>query len=226
MSVELYFVPILAKALAQPDVHQSLKNAFALIERLGHQERHAEGHGNFWRFMSESHSRRQLLNEQTIRAAILRIAEGTYPEIEGGAEPGPMEKDQSRLLENEYDALCQEFSRIAPKARAPVVRILCNGLEIGQVSMPTKPGRQTVDGINPGHYTLKLDCGLVIWEGQLSARDLIWTQAYGERCIELAAETTEIGRQPTREIQIPEVAVTLRTFAGLETGSLEIELSR
>ena len=94
-----------------------------------------------------------------------------------------------------------------------------------QVSLPTKPAHRTVDGIHPGLYTLKLDSGMVIWEGQLSARDLIWAEAFGGKNLDLAAETFDIRRRPARKIEVSEAAVTLRTFAGLETGSLEIEFT-
>lgn len=225
MSRELYFVPILTKALAEPDVKRSLENAFASIQLLGHQKRYAEGYHNFCKFMSESYWRRQLLNEQAIRMVILKCAEGTSAEMRGWEELAPIEKGQVLRFRNEHEALCQEFGRFATGARAPVVQVLCNGRKLGQVSFSTKAGRRTLDGINPGHYSLKLDSGLVIWEGQLYARDLIWTEAFGGKNLNLAAETSDIRRLPAREVEVPEAALTLRTFAGLETGSLEIELT-
>ncbi|MHC4116582.1 MAG: hypothetical protein ACYSWO_03635 [Planctomycetota bacterium] len=225
MSLELYFVPILAKALARPDVKKSLEEAFAAIKRLGHQKDYTEGFRNFCRFMSESDSRRQLLNEQAIRTAILRYAESTCPEAEVWEELCPIEKDQNPQFRNEYAALRQEFSLSARGIPVPIIQVLCDGKALAQVRFPTRPARRIIDSVKPGLYTLKLNCGLVIWEGQLCTRDLIWTQAYRGKNLKLAAETSDIRRRPVREIQVPEAAIIMRTFACLETGSLEIELT-
>jgi len=225
MSLELYFVSILEKALTQTDVKKSLEDAFAAIEQMGDQKGYAEGYYNFCRFMSESCRRRQLLNEQVNRTAFLRYAERTCPEAEVWEELGPKAKDQRPRFTNEYEALRREFDRSARGTPVPIVLVLCDGRELAQVRFPTKPARQTVDSIAPGLYTLQLDCGLAIWEGQLYPRDLIWTQAYRRKNLKLAAETSDIQRRPVREVQIPEAAMILRTFAGLETGSLEIELT-
>lgn len=225
MNPGLYFVPILAKAVAQPNTKKSLEEAFTEIQRLRYRKNYAEGFHNFCRFMSESYRRRQLLNEQVIRTAILQWADGKGPQVYDWEEPVPMEKDQLLSFRREYETLRQEFSRSTRETRAPIVLVLCEGRELMHVRFPKRPTRQNVDGIAPGYYTLKLDCGLVLWEGKFHSRDLIWTQAYRGKNLKLAAETSDIRRQPVREIRIPEAAVILRTFAGVETGSLEIELT-
>jgi len=226
MSHNLYFIPILAKALTQADVRKSLDNAFALIERLGHQELYAEGYRNFHQFMSESFKYRQLLDEQAVRAALLSHIESTAAETKVRDFLDQIQKDKSLRFKEEHEALCRELELCTERTWIPTFHVICNGRELDQVSFPTQPGRRTVDGISPGHYVLKLDSGLVIWDGRLNARDLIWTQAFGERNLELAAETIEIRRRPVRVIQVPEAAMILRTFAALEVGSLEIELTR
>jgi len=226
MSHNLYFIPILAKALTQADVRKSLDNAFALIERLGHQQIYQEGYRNFCRFMSESFAHRQLLDEQTVRAALLRHIESTTAETKVCDLLDQIQKDKSLRFKEEHEALYREFELCTERTWIPTFHVICNGRELKRMSFPIKPGRRTVDAISPGHYTLKLDSGLVVWEGQLNARDLIWTQAFGEKDLELVAETIEIRHRPVREIQVPEAAMILRTFAGLEAGSLEIELTR
>jgi len=225
MSHNLYFIPILAKALTQADARKSLDNAFALIERLGHQELYAEGYRNFRQFMSESFKYRQLLDEQAVRAAMLSHIESTAAETKVRDFLDQIQKDKSLRFKEEHEALCREFDLCTQRTRIPTIQVICNGRELEQVSFPTQPGRRTVDGISPGHYVLKLDSGLVIWDGRLNAPDLVWTQALGERDLELAAETIEIRSRPVREIQVPEAAMILRTFAALEAGSLEIELT-
>lgn len=226
MSHDLYFIPVLAKALSKADVQKSLDNAFYLIERLGHQRLYAEGYHNFRRFMSELFARRQLLEEQTVRTAMLNHIESTFTETKVCALLEQIQKDKSHRFRQEYEALCREFELCTEKTLIPTIRVLYNGREFQQVSFAKRPGRRMVYEISPGHYTLKLDSGLVIWEGRLNASDLMWKQAFGEKDLELAAETVEIHRRPVREIQVPDAAMILQTFAGLEVGSLGIELIR
>ena len=54
---DLYFVPILASALQQPDRVEALRRAFAEIEELGREEQHRGGHEQFRQFMREAVSR-------------------------------------------------------------------------------------------------------------------------------------------------------------------------
>ena len=79
------------------------------------------------------------------------------------------------------------------------------------------------EGITPGRYRLVTDTGWVFWEGEISARDVLWVEAYGRRAIEMAADTGQAARRPTREIDIANAALTVRVYAGIETGTLEID---
>jgi len=79
-----------------------------------------------------------------------------------------------------------------------------------------------VEGITPGRYRLITDTGWVLWEGDISTRDVLWVEAYGRRAIEMAADTGQATRWPTREIAIANAGLTLRIYAGIETGTLEI----
>ena len=54
MNDDLYFIPILAKALEQPDVETALRTAFAEIEEAGRQPQYQRGHQQFLRFMREA----------------------------------------------------------------------------------------------------------------------------------------------------------------------------
>ena len=192
MSHNLYFIPILAKELAKADLEKSLDSAFALIEQLGRQQIYTEGYRNFCRFMSESFARRQQVDEQTVRNAMLSHVESTATETKVCDLHDQIQKDKSLRFKEEHEALCREFELSTERIWIPTFHVICNGRELEQVNFPPQPGCQTVEEISPGHYTLKLDSGLVVWEGQLNARDLIWTQAFGERDLELPGAVIEI----------------------------------
>jgi len=78
----------------------------------------------------------------------------------------------------------------------------------------------------PGNYVLKLlNTGWTIWHGELTARELIRMEAFGDRDLRLAAGVRK-GRPTDKKDLLNNREVILRTFAGIESGSIEIELAR
>ena len=70
-----------------------------------------------------------------------------------------------------------------------------------------------------------LNTGLILWEGELVAQDLIWTATHEGQALPLAAQTAGIRQRPTREWVLPDRQLVLRTFTGLERGTIELELT-
>lgn len=223
MNRNLYFVPILAEALRGSDQCESLEKAFMAIETIAQNPDYTVGYRNFIWFMAEVCDHRQRLDDHDLRMVMTEWATG------GSDEAECCDSLLSRLLERcpwlrgEYEALCQACGHRALSLRLQILR---DGRQIGEVNSGAVPSSHMVDDIYPGHYALRLDTGLVVWEGRLDARNLIWSQAYGGRSLELAAEAGDSRRQPTYEVVVSGAGVVLRTFAGLESGSLEIELKR
>ena len=54
MTKSLFFIPIIARALEQPDPKDALRYAFDRIQHLGRQREYREGYANFLRFMAEA----------------------------------------------------------------------------------------------------------------------------------------------------------------------------
>ena len=77
MSDKLYFLPIIAKALSEPNTKVSLMNAFEQIQRLSIQKRYQHGFDNFKKFMAESCSYHETLNDDHVRQFMLEIASPT-----------------------------------------------------------------------------------------------------------------------------------------------------
>jgi len=227
MDDALYFLTILAPALQQPDLQRSLEEAFAEIKRIGAQERYGEGFSNFRRFMDIACSYADMVDLDAARELIAEIATGALE----GKEP------EAELLEiiASHPAWQADYEQMraeqAGPARAgesvPVIGVFGPAGKAGEMVFERIPGRASLAGILPGLCVLKLlNTGWVLWRAELTRQDLIWTAAYGARDLKLAAQTAGARRRPTRRWVLPERHLILRTFAGIEQGTIELELTR
>ena len=222
MNLDLYFVPILALALRGADRGESLEKAFGAIERLGQEPGYEEGYGNFCRFMAEIWAHRQLLDEHDRRMAGLELATGAPIEAEERESLLSKLAEAAPWLMDEYEALCQACK---PRSRALTLQLLRDGRQIAELTFEPARGRRLVDDICPGHHALRLDTGLVLWEGTLATVDLVWTEAFKGEGLALAAEAGQVHRRPSGEERIPDTKLVLRIFPGIESGSIGIELT-
>ena len=83
--------------------------------------------------------------------------------------------------------------------------------------------KQSVSGIVPNNYVLKLDTGWILWKNQLTAEDVIWKDAFAGQDLQLAAESGDADQRPTQRIVLLNGQLTVSLFAGIESGSLEIQ---
>jgi|GEM_PF-2940074 hypothetical protein len=223
----LYFLTILAQALRQPEPRRSLADAFARIMRMGEQELHSEDLSNFRHFMDVACRHADTVVTEAARELIVEVATGAL-------ESRQQEAAARRIIESsptwkaEYEQMRTEQVGQSPlPASVPVIGVL--GPEGKAAEMVFKRGvrRASVGGIFPGTWVLRLfNTGLVLWEGELAAQDLIWTAAYGDRALPLAAQTEGSRPRSTRRWLLPDRQMVLRTFAGLEKGIIEVELTR
>jgi hypothetical protein len=223
----LYYIPLIARALQEPDVKTSLRDAFSTIERLGRQERYSEGFQNFELFMDAAYCQYEIAAADYVLAVAAQLATG-------GFEDGPQMKLLLDIIRSEpewlaeYEAICRSQVQEDLSQSLPVIRIIGEKGPIAEQSFSQVPGRLSFDGILPGNYVLELvNTGWIIWEGALTAKELIWSQAYPDRNLPLAAETTSAQIPATSEKDLlGSKDVVLRTYAGIESGRVEIELTR
>jgi len=104
-----------------------------------------------------------------------------------------------------------------------VILVEREGQVLASLSSDRTQAPWIAEGITPGRYRLATDTGWVLWEGNLSARDVLWAKAYGRRPIEMAADTGQAAGRPTREIATANAGLIVRVYAGIETGTLEID---
>ena len=84
----------------------------------------------------------------------------------------------------------------------------------------------TIKGLRPGHYTLLLDTGRLLWEGELTEKHLLWTEAFPDQPLALAADTGDV--EPVSTINIPflDGEWTLLVLPGLESGRMQLRPSK
>lgn len=108
------------------------------------------------------------------------------------------------------------------------IRILLyrQGQQVEALWFPAGTGTGIVPGIIPGPYQLITDTGWLLWEDRLTPEDLLWSVAFPGRALPMAADTEASARQPTRQVDLLDGTVILRTYAGLESGLLQIDVVR
>jgi len=229
MSNDLYFIPIIAKALQQEDADESLRQAFDEIESLGQQSVYQLGYQQFQKFMhivgdrTKGH-RPGLLENNAVIALITELATSTF-------EGTDQEKQMIlRIIQShpqwqtEYDRLTAEIRELQQAPTGVSVSILRENKPFRSLTFTKSPDSKTIDKIVPGRYTVVLATGRIIWQGLLAERDLIWTEAYPGRALRLSADTGEPEGEPTQQVSALEGDIVLRVFAGLENGRIEITM--
>jgi hypothetical protein len=229
MNQDLYFVPVIARALEQADRANALGRAFAEIEELGRQPVYSRRFENFHRFMAEvqRHAASDELHQvdvESIRELLVELATDTF---DGNAEERQAVLDvilsQPRLTA-EYEQLSATVGADGRKVKTTTINLLKGAELLTRIEFDREPPRASVGRVLPGDYSLALETGRVIWEGHLTARDLLWSAAFPERALDLAADTGGRPTTMTREEQLLGGELALRVFPGLESGRIEVEL--
>ena len=223
MSQNLYFIPLITGALQEPDIEKALREAFCKIKRLGTEKRYAEGLSNFRIFMDSAYRHHQMTAIDGALELIAQLATGTFG--------GSLQEKRAFLdfirshpdLKTRYEAIRrveedEDFTR-----GFPVIGVLSDRGYDATKEFKKVPDCESFERILPGNYTIRLaNTGWIIWEGELTAQKLIWHEAHTGENLPLAAGEG----QPTDEIDLLNNGqVILRTYAGIESGRIEIELA-
>ena len=80
----------------------------------------------------------------------------------------------------------------------------------------------SVTNITPGYYRVRLETGCELWSMSLDDRDLVWTSAFPNRPINLAAATAGAARPSTHDATLLGGRLRLSVFPGFETGTIAI----
>ena len=186
MSDDMFFIPMIARALQQPDPRTAMAEAFERIEAMGQQPRYRNGYEQFLAFMnSVADGRRADAPEEAGALILEKLDRPRTVEVF-------VERDNTRIATCEFDEAI---------------------------------GAEAIAGIVPGRYRLTLETGRLVWEGELTEGDLLWSKTHPGEGLPMAADSEDTTREPTREMDLLEGTVVLRIYAGVEAGSLEITLT-
>jgi len=227
MRESLYFITVIAQALREPNIEKALSDAFLGIRQKGEQPRYADGLKNFELFMHVAYCHHDITKTDHARELIVELTGRTFE--------GPEQEIESLLntinshpeWKTEYEAICRQQAGEALMLRSfPMFQILSIKGLVDEIHFEKLAGRESIDGISPGDYSLRFaNTGWIIWSGQLMAKELLWAEAYGAKNLDLAAETEVTHKRSTREIVLLDGDMILRIFAGIESGSIEVELT-
>ena len=112
------------------------------------------------------------------------------------------------------------ISREALGAIACELALTRNSEPLREVSLDAYHREVIFSGIKPGLYVLQLFTGRIIWQAQLGAKDLIWTQAFPGRPLALAADTGAGEVPTTQTVDLLGGELVLQIHPGPECGQI------
>jgi len=188
MSDDLYFLPILARAVRAPNPREALMKAFETIEDLSRRPEHRDGYRQFLEYIREI-SRHSAEGDSDEAAGLEDLAEGSREDLV-------------------FDFVIER-----------------DGAVVGTLPFPAPGGTRSIRGIIPGHYVVSVHGSRVIWEDDISRKDVLWTAAYPGLDLPAAAETDTRRNKPTRVVTLLDGEVTLRLYPGIRSGILDLVVS-
>ncbi len=225
----LYFIPILTRAFDDKTNPEVFKEAVAEIVRLGRKKEYKFGYQQFERFvgagieaLSADPDRLNELREQVLEKAIIELATDTF-----SGQPKVRAKlleaiEKHPALKARYDKLRQELETYLEEEIPLEFEVEKSGKIIGALRFAKDDEQKTLENITPGFYKVRLASGMLLWEGEVSHDQLIWTEAFPGKKLDLAADTGEGITGITTTISILGGELSLTIGAGLESGWMMI----
>jgi hypothetical protein len=228
-SRDMFFLRIIAEALDQPDPNSALKHAFENIETLGRQPEYRDGFSQFQQFMSMVKKGSGSHAPETANMALDLIRELSIELATGLFDENPKEKQDILDMIHSRPEWRGEYENIKgsiSEAEEPTIELFIEANEGRLISIPVEqqPFTRIIRGIKPGSYSIKLNTGRMLWEGDLSAKELFWANAFPEQALDLAADTEGATARCTKEIILLNGELIVRVFPEIESGYLEVEL--
>ena len=228
MTNDLYFLPMIADALGQPEPKAALKAAIEKIKALGQYPQYERGFLQFQRFMAEVERNweRPLHKSEDYASDVVRWL---ALQVAGGLLEGDEAKAILDLIglqprwKDEFERLCRETSE-SEICRIPEIIIERNGEPITSISWKRLPITKEIGDLKPGLYTVRLDTGRIILEEELTREDLLWAYAFPGQDLDMAADTGDTVARMTREIILLNGKLVIRVFPGIESGRLELTI--
>ena len=201
MLEDMYFLPILMRALDATCPRESLRDAFRVIETMGRDPEFEQGYRQFLKFLgcAIAHSCR---SEEASRE---------------------LESTDITNLAVARETVVSALSKVS-LLQGVVFVLRRNGETIGSfVADPTKPV-WSHEGITPGAFELCLESGRIIWEGELTKQEVLSAFAFPEEALRMAADTGAGQEKPTHQAVLFDGELQVRVYPGRLSGRLEVRL--
>jgi len=230
MSKNLFFVSIIADALRQPEPTAALRAAMETIIILGQRPEYQKGFTQFQRFMAEAEESAKKISQKSMAVVSNEIR---FLSLQVASELMEDSKEAQSVLDlirstpqwqEEFEKIYREVSKSKTTYRAPEIVIEKNGECISLTPWERQPVTKEIRNLTPAHYVARMDTGRVIWEEELTEKELIWSQAFPGQALELAADTGEPAAKMTREITLLKGELIIRIFPETKSGRLELRI--
>ena len=116
----------------------------------------------------------------------------------------------------------QDFMAIACQTGSPQVSLLLDGQELASISANRPVQLVRIAGIVPGTLTVLSGSGRLLWGGELTEADLLWSLAFPSSDLPAAAQSEAFASTHSREIEVLPRELFIRVCPGLTTGSLRV----
>lgn len=228
MSKDLSFIPIIAKALQSDNPKKALLEAFHEIRQLSNRADHKQMYIQFQKFIDTIYQQTEAkylekdFSDLVVKELILELTTDTF---EGDSK----EKDAAIALINSEEKWQDIYNQITKQLQdqpepSYTIFIEKDSKRINTITLTESVNIYLMKDIFPGHYTIKLNTGRVLWDSEFSDEDLIWTRAYPDIPLKLAADTDDKEASSKREINLLDNKLVIQVFPGMESGTLKIKL--
>jgi len=214
----LYFIPILIKAFESENAIDAMNDALQKIRSMGEHAEFKEGYEQFEQFINIGIEKETKDSTVVVDKILLGIATHSI-----------------KLSSEEYSELIhiikgnpelnQKYKNILKRhgADPPIeIEIYKENILLDSSMIQLEDKELTFTKIEPGNYFIQLSNGRLLWEGEITAKDIILDVERSESEYSLAAETDEADVKSTRIIELIKDEVKLEVYAGLEFGKFKI----
>lgn len=225
----LYFIQLLQKAFKSSDRKLAFKAAIEEIKSKGILPEYRKGYDNFLAFMNaiEEHlmSEPELMDDLKTGIIETKMIDLLTDTFTGSVKEKQeiinlIKADPGMLLT--YNELKAEMAEFLPKNPRLLIEIEKDGNPFASFAHVASSESILIKGVTPGNYIIKLSTGLLIWQGQINDKQLIWKKAFPKEKVKAAAETKVIGQKSSVTEPLLNGELILEVFPGLESGAIQI----
>ena len=225
---ELQFIRTLIEAWDAPDRREALSQALQELKVLSESTSYKENYAKFSLFLDEIETQLQA-DPHILKSHFLDLVEALLVPIltdtwEGSSE----DRDAILALCETHPMLSQRLNRLRAELE-PIIEVpelalrLRKGDDIvAEVVVSSLTRGVSIPDITPGSYSIETSTGRILWSGDVPSEQVLWTEAYPERDLQMAAQTDEAEGEPTRMVSLLDDELELSLYPGVESGTLRL----